>query len=393
LENISILLPKRRKESWLAVSFSWIFPGLGQLYAKYYYRSVLFLVIGIGSSIMGITSLLLPNVSYFWSIGIGLINLIGIKLPSCIDSFYVCRRFNLQTLSISGCSDKDPWLSVFLSIVFPGLGHAYLRIYFYSIVYIIVFLTTIIFSNTFPYARLLLPLLTIISSIHAYLVAMKYEIANIRHMIAAWSILILTEALFWIIIPLIISWHVVNWSAYTMGPSMYPTLKNNNKLILNRIPIRYKEPQIGDIVIFKYPVPEKFAKDHPKDKPPILCKRIVAKGGEKVFVKGNDLYVNGEKRVFEIPDISKDENNSNERIRGDNNDFYNKNNCGVGRPYTVPNGQYYVLGDNRSNSLDSRYFGPVSRKLIKGKVIKIYWPLSEMRTLSTNWKDIETNED
>lgn len=109
------------------------------------------------------------------------------------------------------------------------------------------------------------------------------------------------------------------------------------------------EVEQGDIVIFKWP----------GDKQTNYIKRCVAVGGQTVEVKEKVLYVDGE--VFTNPEFSKFTNPPGYDIR---------DNFG---PIRVPSNSYFMMGDNRDNSSDSRYWGPVSEDLILGEAMFIHW--------------------
>ena len=114
-----------------------------------------------------------------------------------------------------------------------------------------------------------------------------------------------------------------------------------------------RDPEPGDIVIFRSPT------DPDRD----LIKRCVAVGGQEVKVVNKVLYIDGEH--FEDPPLAKytDRNYYPAAVNP-------RDNFG---PFKVPPGHYFMMGDNRDNSADSRYFRAVSEELIKGKAMSIYW--------------------
>ena len=137
---------------------------------------------------------------------------------------------------------------------------------------------------------------------------------------------------------------------YIPSPSMEPTLMTNDRIIVNMLLYRFGQPQRGDVIVFRWPP------DPTRD----FIKRVVAVGGETVEINKNNLLVNG-RRIAEpyLP-------------RETMNDY---------GPFKVPQGSYFVMGDNRNNSDDSRYWGTVPRGNIIGKALVIYWPPGRMRVI------------
>lgn len=132
--------------------------------------------------------------------------------------------------------------------------------------------------------------------------------------------------------------------------SMVPTIVPGDRVIMSRLSyLGAKEPQRGDIVVFRAPE-ELEEKDD-------LIKRIVALPGEEVAVSGGSVYINGE--ALDEPYLAE----TPEYEFG---------------PYTVPEGCYFVLGDNRNWSNDAHMWNEhyISGDSIKGKAIWRYWPLS-----------------
>ncbi len=140
--------------------------------------------------------------------------------------------------------------------------------------------------------------------------------------------------------------------------SMKPTLIEGDRILVNKFIYRFKEPERGDVVVFKYP------EDPKKD----FIKRLIAKPGETVQIIDGNIWIDGE--MIQEP----------EQVRGIY--YYNYGPWGrESEEVHVPEDSYYVLGDNSSSSRDSRYWGFVKRKAIKGKALVIYWPLTRMRKI------------
>ncbi|MFH1837691.1 MAG: signal peptidase I [Candidatus Omnitrophota bacterium] len=151
--------------------------------------------------------------------------------------------------------------------------------------------------------------------------------------------------------------------------SMYPTLKPGDRIFVNKfmygakIPftdIRLPEvegPKAGDIVVFLSPI----------EKKKYLVKRFIADGGESVRIKSGSVFINGEK------------------LSGgpfDGKFYYNRGEYGSeDKAVKVEEDTFFVLGDNSTNSMDSRYWGFVPKENLVGKAFVIHWPPGRMRFL------------
>ncbi len=132
---------------------------------------------------------------------------------------------------------------------------------------------------------------------------------------------------------------------YIPSESMGPTLRVGDRVLVNKFIYRFTEPERGDIIVFESV--EGGSED--------LIKRVVGVPGDEISVRGGKLLVNAEPQresyVYEkFPDRS----------------FSN--------PTTVPKGHVFVMGDNRANSRDSRFFGPVPKEKIEGEAFLLFWP-------------------
>ncbi|MGD2206833.1 MAG: signal peptidase I [Anaerolineae bacterium] len=128
-----------------------------------------------------------------------------------------------------------------------------------------------------------------------------------------------------------------------VGRSMLPTLENDQFLVVNKLGYRLEEPQRGDIIVFR----------DPRDSDRKLIKRVIGLPGETVEVNTGQVIINGQ--VLQEPYIESTTRYSQ-----------------PSRP--IPQGQYFVLGDNRNNSSDSHNWGTLSEDKIVGKAWISYWP-------------------
>ena len=133
------------------------------------------------------------------------------------------------------------------------------------------------------------------------------------------------------------------------GTSMLPQLEDQDRLFIDKIAYRVGEIHQGDVVVFEYP------RDHSKS----YIKRVIAMPGDRLRIDHGRVYVN-ERRLPEpyVPARFEDDRSEAERV--------------------LPPGEYWVMGDHRSISSDSRDFGPVERGLIYGKAVFVYWPMEQV---------------
>jgi signal peptidase I len=138
--------------------------------------------------------------------------------------------------------------------------------------------------------------------------------------------------------------HFLVQSVRVVGVSMVPTLQDSQFYLLNRWILHVRRPHRSEIVVLRDPLDGGFA-----------VKRVIAVAGDSVYLSGGAIYVNGEKLVEPyLPDGTL--TFCNPRLKE--------------QLIKCELGQYFVLGDNRANSLDSRVYGPVSRRDILGLLIR-----------------------
>jgi len=181
----------------------------------------------------------------------------------------------------------------------------------------------------------------------------------------------ITELIVIVIIVLLIRAFVAQ--AYNIpSGSMKPTLLVGDFILVNKLVYRFSEPQRGDIVVFKYPIDPNID----------FIKRIVALPGEEVEVRNNQVFING--KPLPLIEVGRGEENGVRKVIYQEvlpegikhkvqfyEDFpFSKRDFG---PVVVPPNHYFVMGDNRDNSEDSRYWGFLPRENIVGKAFVIYF--------------------
>jgi signal peptidase I len=155
--------------------------------------------------------------------------------------------------------------------------------------------------------------------------------------------------------------------------SMDPTLNVNQRVLVDRVSFRFSEPHRGDIIVFKPPKgadddrcgnPAQPANRQPCEKPTAgesdenFIKRVVAEPGDLIHVENNRVYING--KLQREPFL--------------NEDTPCQELCNLPKDIRIPPDHFFMMGDNRGESADSRQWGPVPKDSIIGNAFFTYWP-------------------
>jgi len=133
------------------------------------------------------------------------------------------------------------------------------------------------------------------------------------------------------------------------GVSMMPSLEDQERIFVNKFVYRLEAIERGDVVVFRYP----------RDPSKSYIKRVIGIAGDRIRIDGGQVYVNGEALDEDyVPPAYTDSRSYPEIV--------------------VPRDSYFVLGDHRSMSSDSREFGPVNQSYIYGKAVFGYWPMDKL---------------
>jgi len=163
--------------------------------------------------------------------------------------------------------------------------------------------------------------------------------------------LVVNEAIETIVLAAII-WLVINFATARVvvdGPSMRPNFTTGQLLIVNRLAYRFGTLQRGDVIVF----------DNPHDSTDeYLIKRVIGLSGETIEVRQGRVYVNGEQlqESYLAPDLLTSNDGK----------------------WVIPEDSYFVMGDNRPQSHDSRSWGTLEEKYVVGKAWVSYWPLTDL---------------
>ncbi len=139
--------------------------------------------------------------------------------------------------------------------------------------------------------------------------------------------------------------------------SMYPTIEDHDRVFINKMCYYTSKPKRGDVIVFH---PNKGFGDD-------LIKRVIGLPGEYISVSGDEIYINGklfvENSDKQKTDYKQDFNSASEILE---------------KGIKLNSDEYYVVGDHRNVSMDSRSFGPIKRNQIVGKAFFVFWPLDHV---------------
>ena len=143
---------------------------------------------------------------------------------------------------------------------------------------------------------------------------------------------------------------------YVQGASMEPNFEDHQYLVIDEISYRFNSPERGQVIVFRYP----------RDPQEYFIKRIIGLPGESVQIKDGQVIIYNEAhpsgfalREHYLPAGLKTYSDSDQLVK-------------------IGSDEYFVLGDNRNASKDSRYFGPVNKTFVTGKVLFRGWPLNKV---------------
>ena len=133
------------------------------------------------------------------------------------------------------------------------------------------------------------------------------------------------------------------------GTSMLPRLEDHDRLFINKFVYHIESIQRGDVVVFHYP----------RDPEKSYIKRVIGLPGDRIWIDRGSVWLNGiPLRETYVPERYRDSRSMAEMV--------------------IPDDTYFMMGDHRSISSDSREFGPVERDLVYGKAVFVYWPARDL---------------
>ena len=352
----------RGKQPWLGAFLGFFgFSCVGYFYAQRFLRGGIILFLETVGFCTFFTLMFFEEIPFVPFVTTSCVLLLTFKLYVTIDVFRSIKTQNLVDFENYRTQRKDPWGAVFWTFLWPGLGHVYLRRWKWFV--IIVILNFIVFipiekvsdSRTIQIAVQILfnCVYSSIIALHCFYLCNKKMLRawKIRHVYYAGGYQCLSQYISFLIVLVL----VINFGQLYRIPSdsMSPTILAGDSVFVSKVSYRKKFPLPGDMVVFQrdgLPWPN-------------VIKRVVALGGQIVEVNDEGvLFVDGEEFHCEglIYKVDKKVLNILKNRK------YLKNG-----KYQVPEGCYYVIGDNYSYSYDSRDFGPLNKDEIIGKAIRI----------------------
>ena len=336
------------KEPWLAVSLSFLLSGIGQIYAGRLLRGCILLLMELALVGLGTWSVLNAEHSILVTVCM-VLAIWAVRIWNLFDAHECARKTNPEGFETERKQRKDAWMAFFLADFIPGLGQMYIKKWLWGAVFMAtsMLLLAIGGKNQLLF-RGLWAVFSAAVCYHAYVAAKtRRERSNKAVSIVAFVILCL--CVFDGCLSFAFKAYVVE--AFRIpSETMKPTLIPGDRIFVRKY--RRYVPKRDDIVVFK-------SLDDPSGP---WVKRVAALPDETVEIADGLLFINGRKvRYRPIENIV----------------LFNEG-FGLEKPYEVPANHIFVIGDNTSNSYDSRSFGAIPLSDVIGRVYKICWPLGRI---------------
>lgn len=358
------------KEPWLAANLSFFFPGIGQIYSGNKLKGVLFIVSKIALSGWMLWIIIFPDKHLLIDGLIWLLFYVLLGNWNLIDAYQSTKKINSPAFNEEIRKNKDPWLAVFLSRIIPGMGHLYIGSYLTGIILTIITMA----AYLVPFGNVILFLVVPLSIYHVYISAPQRRERSKKKIT---QIVIAT-----VLVPLFVSIpsalfvrHGIAEAHWITSTAMEPTLNGSqnqleaDNVMVDKLSYKFSEPKRGDIIVFS--PTEALQKEEYTDP---FVKRIIGLPGEKVELRSGKVYIN-DKPLLEDSYLDQDQSTFVDVCLADSQSIF------ISKPVKIPENSYFVLGDERNSSYDSRCWGVVPKKNIIGRVSKIFFPLSRVRSV------------
>ena len=350
---------KPNKEPWIALAMSFMFPGLGQLYAGRIIRGLVIMFTYLTLSFSSLYLFMYSDVKP--AVTIPMLHLsVTVWVMAVIDAHKIARKGNDPDFEANRKSKRDPFLAIFLGFIFPGFGHLYLRswiaaIIFFAVYFIIPGWLYLGPPYVEPACLIMEIFFTLAVCTHIWRISHRSRQIRLR---PAMLLAVLSLAVT-ISIQLATAYFAFNiCQVFTVPKSigMHPTLLSGDRFIVDKT--AWYSYERGDVLVYM----------SPEDYEVNLIQRVIAFENETVEIDNSGIYINGRKTDF--PSIKTQDTIKRKSL------YASKNN-----PYTVPEGHIFLVGDNFNVSFDSRHFGAIDEYDVIGVAHKIIWPISRTKIL------------
>jgi signal peptidase I len=182
-----------------------------------------------------------------------------------------------------------------------------------------------------------------------------------RHVVVEWVVIVVVA----LVAALLIKTFAVQ-AFYIPSPSMVPTLEPGDRVLVNKLAYDFHPVHTGDVIVFRRPPGDTSLNIDD------LIKRVIGLPGETLYVNNCRIYIDG--KQLAQPWLPKG-------WQSPSSEYCTTWPGNLPNPYKVPAGDYFVMGDNRKDSYDSRYWGPLPGTYIVGRAFVLMWPIGRIRFL------------
>lgn len=332
------------------------FPGLGQFYGEKWLKGLVWMISQLACIFGAIWSFL--SAEGQTAIGLILVSVaIVLYLVNILDAHRtVYAAKNDKSLEKIPRIQKNPWFAVAISRILPGLGQLYGNHTILGLIFLTASLIFLKLDDLYPNLSIVSPTLAAIATYHAYLAfpnKPSFRSLEYRSIVAVMVGILFTWGLIWNHLP---HWIDQRWQLFEIpSESMVPTLQIGDYVLVRKSESYL--PQRGDVVVFRTP---DIVKELSSDAGDYFIKRMIAQPGDQIQIEKGIVYINNaplsEPYIAQPPEYQ-------------------------WGPETVPSQSYFVLGDNRNESLDSHAWGFLPKEHLVGRAYKISWPLGRVQSL------------
>jgi signal peptidase I len=332
------------------------FPGIGQLYAGERLR-------GVGFTCTEVVLLAIASWSIFSPTGntvtgLGCLFLVAIVYILNLFDAYTCvnKQLDIQLSEKIPRTYKDPWFAVFLSRILPGLGQLYIQKLLVGALFLVLIIVCSGLASISFNLLLFVPFVSAVACYHAFIAFPRRQRPK-QGLISIITAFVLVVGLFVNYLPYGIQQTIELFEI--PSKSMLPTLQVGDRIFVKKL--GDYSAQRGDLVVFRTPEAARLLESEPdKNKEEYFIKRVIGQPGQVISVANGVVYIDDqplqEGYIAQPPAYE-------------------------WGPESVPAESYFVMGDNRNNSLDSHVWGFLPKSYVVGRAYKIYWPPGRIKSL------------